>query len=485
MFALTERAAQTSSQIRHEDMVNNLPDKEGRVKARKSAIFMQPVILHLDMNSYFASVLQQDNPQYRGKPLGVCEHLGGIIIAASIEAKKWGIKTGTPVWEAKKLYPKIILTHTTAERFRFYTRRLIKLVSDYTSLVEVYSIDEVFLDVTKVCNVRNPKSPPPLIPPLKGEGRGGVIIAFEEAVNIALEIKKRMKREVGDWLTCSIGIAENKTLAKIGSDLKKPDGLVVISNDKFQISNEIINLKSEILNLQKDDLYHRLKLTDIPGIGRRQEKNLNALGIKTLRDLKNTPESLLWARFGRIQGHHLYNLGQLDTTWKAGVKMEQEIKSVGHMYTLPMEFRKPEFFVPVLYKLCEMVGRRLRRKKLEGNIIHFYVWDKNYEGFGHSQKLGDYVSDGREIFIEAMKIFESIGPKGAWEFKLIGITVANLRAFTNQLSLFGHREDLRRVAEALDHINDKYGEFTIIRAPVIKAGKVFRDSVGFGRVKEL
>ncbi len=251
-----------------------------------------------------------------------------------------------------------------------------------------------------------------------------------------------------------------------------------------------------VLVLNKPELYHRLKLTDIPGIGRRQEKNLNALGIKTLLDLKNYPKSHLIARFGRIQGHHLYNLGQLDTTWKAAVHLDQEMKSVGHMYTLPIEFRKPEFFVPVLYKLCEMVGRRLRRKKLEGNIIHFYVWDKNYEGFGHSQKLGDYVSDGREIFIQAMKIFEgnpSLSPsphkgRGGGEvgnFKLIGITVANLRVFANQLSLFGHREEAQRVAEALDHINDKYGEFTIIRAPVIKAGKVFRDSVGFGRVKEL
>ncbi len=79
----------------------------------------QPIIIHLDMNSYFASVEQQDNPSWRGRPLGVCEHLGGIIIGASIEAKKWGIKTGTPVWEARKLYPKIILTHTLAERFLF------------------------------------------------------------------------------------------------------------------------------------------------------------------------------------------------------------------------------------------------------------------------------------------------------------------------------------------------------------------------------
>ena len=468
---------------------------------------MQTIIMHLDMNSYFASVLQQDNPEYRGKPLGVCEHLGGIIIAASIEAKKWGIKTGTPVWEAKKLYPKIILTHTTAERFRFYTRRLIKLVSEYTDKVEVYSIDEVFLDVTRVCNVKipclagrqaNDKYPPFAkatgdrqilnkiqnsnikIPELSAD----YVNPFEEAVKTALEIKRRMKTEVGDWLTCSIGIAENKVLAKIGSDLLKPDGLVVISNYELRIMNYELGQK-KILNLRKDDLYNRLKLTDIPGIGHRQEKNLNILGIKTLSDLRDYPKSYLVARFGPINGHHLYNLGQLQGSWKAKVSQDEDIKSMGHMYTLPKEFREKKFFIPVLYKLCEMVGRRLRRKKLEGNIVHFFSYNKDYKGFGGSEKLGEYISDSREIFIYATSVFEKNCPQGAWEFKLIGITVANLRPQNGQRSLFGHKEQGLKLAEALDKINDKYGEFTIIRAPILAAGKVFRDSVGFGRVKEL
>src|ERR1700730_1507877 len=115
---------------------------------------MQPIVMHLDMNSYFATVEQQDNLAWRGKPLGVCEHLGGIIIAASVEAKKWGIKTGTPVWEARKLYPKIILSHTHPNRYRHYNRLMVKVVSDYTDYVEKYSIDEVFLDVSKVCGLK-------------------------------------------------------------------------------------------------------------------------------------------------------------------------------------------------------------------------------------------------------------------------------------------------------------------------------------------
>src|SRR6185436_7054863 len=152
----------------------------------------------------FASVEQQDNPAWRGQPVGVCEHLGGIIIAASIEAKQWGIKTGTPVWEARKLYPKIILTPTHPDRYRFYTARFLKVFGDYTNDVEKYSIDEAFIDATKACNIVRP------------DGQGGYIKVdpWVEAARIAREIKTRMKREVGDWLTCSVGIGDNKLLAK-------------------------------------------------------------------------------------------------------------------------------------------------------------------------------------------------------------------------------------------------------------------------------
>ena len=531
---------------------------------------MQPIIAHLDMNSYFASVEQQDHPEYRDKPVGVCEHLGGIIIAASVQAKKWGIKTGTPVWEAKKLYPKIILTHTHPDRYRLYHQRMVKVVSDYTADVERYSIDEVFLDLTKATNIiryhpgifqskdfyQSEKYPgsrtkyfirlkyinrdagyflrPIDIAYAKNSGMATKVDPFEEAVSIAQTIKRRMKKEVGDYLTCSIGIAENKLLAKIGSDLKKPDGIVVVkpsivchseqdyignpseeslnfnSIDKFKYKGSLHSpsaIRSDsgrpelvegadalglgrddtidgILVLSRDDLYNRLKLTDIPGIGHRQEKNLKELGIKTVIDLKNYPKSKLVARFGVIGGHHLYNMGQLEGSWKSNVEEDEQIKSIGHMYTLPREFREKKFFVPVLYKLSEMVGKRLRNQNLMGDVLHFYLRDKNYEGYGTSKRLGYYLYDGREIFLECMRVFESFHvPSG--QFKLIGVTIAGLTEHVNQLSLFGDEERHLRLVDALDNINEKYGDFTICRVPILSAGKVFRDSIGFGRLKEM
>ncbi|MCL5666800.1 MAG: DNA polymerase IV [Patescibacteria group bacterium] len=454
---------------------------------------MQSVIMHIDMNSYFASVEQQENLAWRGKPVGVCEHLGGIIIAASVQAKKWGIKTGTPVWEAVKLYPKIILTQTHPDRYRHYSQRFVKVVGDYTDKVERYSIDEVFLDVTASCNVKIPISHfqfpnkfqisnikfQKLLRPTYILGKEIMPQAdpFMEAVKIAKEIKRRITSEVGDYLTCSIGIAENKLQAKIASDLKKPDGLAVI-NDK---NNKNDKNGYACVFLSKHQLYNLLRLTDVPGIGSRMEKRLNGLGIKTLLDLKNYPKSRLVALFG-LPGHHLYNLGQLEGSFKPEVEEDEDIKSMGHMYTLPKEFRKPEYFAPVLYKLSEMVAARLRRANLEGGVLCFYEYDGR-QGFGRSKRLGYPVSEGKEIFSEALNIWEELNRKSA-EVRLIGITVGSLRPASGQLSLFGGVERQQRVAKALDKINAKYGDFTLCRAPVLKAANVFKDSIGFGRLRE-
>ena len=410
---------------------------------------MQPVILHLDMNSYFASVEQQDHPVFRGQVLGVCEHLGGIIIAASREAKKWGIKTGTPVWEAKKLYPKIILTQTSPERYRYYHQLLVRVVSEYTDRVERYSIDEVFLDLTRVCNVRRPQKVEP----------------FAEAVRIAGRIKLKMRAIMGEVLTCSIGIAENKLVAKIASDLKKPDGLIVVRPE------------------DKAGLYHQLDLADIPGIGWRTEKRLKSLGIDSLEALRQYPRSRLVALFG-LPGYHLYNLGQLKGTASPAVEEDLEAKSVGHMYTLPAAYRTPEFFEPVLYKLAEMVALRLRKKWLAGRVLSAYARTTHDVWLGRSARLGFRLWSGPEIFEHSRRILaaEGIAKQGV---KLVGVTVAGLEPALDQPDLFGFSAKQEKLARALDRINLKYGGFTVCRVPVLKAKEVFRDSVGFGRIKEI
>lgn len=421
---------------------------------------MPRIIMHIDMNSYFASCEQQENVSWRGRPVGVCEHLGGIIIAPSIEAKKWGIKTGTPVWEARKLYPKIVLTPTHPDIYRKYTRRFMQVLEDYTEQVEKYSIDEAFVDLTKACNIKKPKNAKTLVQ----------IDPWQEAERIAKEIKVRITKQVGDWLKASVGIGENKLVAKIASDLEKPNGLVVVRPE------------------QKNKLYDRLKLTDIPGIASRMERRLNNLGIRTLKHLRDYPLSKLVIRFG-IAGYHLHSMGQLQGSWKEGFSSAEHdpLKSIGHVYTIPSEFRSKSALEPVLFKLSEMVAARLRVNKLFGDVLSVHLHDQDRNCSGRSKKLGYYINDGREIYFECLALLRQ-NNVSIEELKknlyLVGVTVAGLRPFFNQQSLFPVSAKENRLTKALDKINGKYDDFTVARVPAWQARNIIRDSIGFGRMKE-
>lgn len=415
---------------------------------------MQKIIAHIDMNSYFATCEQQDNPKWRGRPVGVCEHLGGIIIAASVEAKRWGIKTGTPVWEARRLYPKIILTKTTPHRYRYYTSKFLRVFADYTDKIEKYSIDEAFLDLSKSCNIR--------------DGNLRQVNPWQEARRIILEIKARMKQEVGDWLTCSAGVSYSKLVAKIASDLQKPDGLVMVRPE------------------DKPWLYNQLELTDIPGIGRRMEKRLNNLGIYTVKELRDFPRSQLVTHFG-IQGYHLHSMGQLEGSWKEGFTADDAIKSMGHMYTIPKEFRDKAVMRPVLYKLSEMVGARLRVNGLMGDSIYVHIHDPERLCVGEGAYIGRDIQDGREIYQEAMLLLQK-GTVPLEELErqsyLVGVTVSGLKPQLLQENLFKTSFKQQSLLQALDKINQKYADFTVARVPAFLAREIIRDSVGFGRMKE-
>lgn len=431
---------------------------------------MQRVIMHIDMNSYFASCEQQDRPDWRGKPLGVCEHLGGIIIAPSVEAKRWGIKTGTPVWEARKLCPQIILTLTNPDRYRFYTVKFLRVFEEYASDIERYSIDEAFLDVTTVCSGR-----------VWRDGAWRAADPFAEAASMAREIKERIKTEVGDYLRCSVGVASSKLLAKIGSDMQKPDGLVVIRPE------------------HKNNLYKKLRLTDIPGIGRRQANRLLTHGIRTLEDLRQCPASVLVGWFG-VMGYHLWSAGQLEGSWHEEFGPEAAPKSVGHMYTVAQEFRKRSGVAEkVLSRLSEMVARRLRLLRLGARAVSGYMVEKDYAHRGGVCQLGAPTADGSELF-KAARL--AVLKTGAWPKTVyrVGITAIDLAPLGKQLSLFPNFNRPARVAAALDKINAKYGQTPVVvpaqrsalgntpgnhRDAVLPgtaffAQDIIRDSVGFG-----
>jgi DNA polymerase-4 len=404
---------------------------------------MSQIIFHIDMNSYFASVEQQANPHLRGVPCGVCEHLGGIILAASVEAKRLGIKTGTPAWEARKIFPGIVLLPVDPPKCRQVTQGFLKIFSEYTSHVEPYSIDEAFLDMTEVCDWRS-------------------------AVFRALEIKQRIRREVGEWLTCSVGVGPNKLVAKIASDLDKPDGVTVIKPEEV------------------DGLYEKLSLTDVPGINVRTERRLNLLGIYRLRDLADFSESALVGRFG-IWGKHLSDMGKLHSEAEVGSVVHTP-KSMGHAFTLSRPAVDYATVKKLLRKLSEKVALRLRRAGLWGRTVGCYVRfvaaageDKRYFGAGRSHRMKENTYDGRVVFAQAEKIFRSFG--SSRPVRMAAVTVADLTRTEGEEPLFEVYKKRPLALSAIDRVNARHGDLTLRPAVLFGSDHMVGDTVGFGRLK--
>ena len=402
---------------------------------------MKSMILHLDMNSYFASVEQQANPHLRGRPVGVCEHLGGIIIAPSVEAKRLGIKLGTTVWDARKICPWIVLLPVDPDKYRHVTGKFLRILMDYTDKVEKASIDEAFADLT---------------------GRG---VDYKEVLLMALEIKQRLRIEVGEWVSCSIGVGPNKLVAKIAADLGEGDlgRIFVIRPDEIDL------------------LYNRLKLTDIPGIAHRTERALNKLGIRTLKELADYPLSNLLNQFG-LWGYNLHLLANFQESVFFASSMNETIKSIGHSYTLPRSITDLTGIKRLMFKLSEKIGRRMRRRQARGNIVHYFHSDNHYESFARQHKIIDLINDGKDIYCSAFRIFQQASFRA---IKIMGISVSGLVFDYRQQLILPDWQKPEILVKAMDDINNKYGEFTIRRGRMIGINSQWaQDTVGFGRMKE-
>lgn len=295
--------------------------------------------MHIDFNSYFASVEQQANPRLRGKPVGVT---GGdrmertVLGAASHEAKKIGVKTGMQIWEAKKFCPQIILVPGDSDKYLETTKRFLNILKDYSPHLEIFSIDECFLEVT-----------------------GN---RLQITVNKAQEIKKRIKTEIGEWITCSVGISYNKLMAKLAGSLQKPDGLVVIENEEKAMK-----------------ILDQVALDKICGIGPRIKKRLNNMGIFSFFQLRKVPLKNLSASF-KSYGQFLYNASRgIDYSQVLPFYDKEEVKSIGHRHTTDHDISDPREIKQLILKLSEMVARRLRAKNLLGKTIH--CWYR--EAFHH------------------------------------------------------------------------------------------------------
>ena len=283
--------------------------------------------MHVDMDAFFASVEQKERRWLEGKPVivgGDPQKRRGVVSAASYPARKYGVGAGMPLALAKTLCPHaIIITLTDMEKYSYISSQLVKIFYHFTPVVEPFSIDEAFLDIT------------------------GCQRLFGKPSQIAQKLKNEIKNELG--LSCSVGIAPNKLLAKLASSLNKPDGLTIISKDRV-----------------KDTLYP-LEVGKLWGIGEKTCKVLSKFGIRTVGELASYPVEVLENQFGKVgERLHLIANGIDDSAVLSNVPIE---KSVGHEHTLPKDTNDPGEISSVLLSLSSMVARRLRQKRFQGRTV--------------------------------------------------------------------------------------------------------------------
>lgn len=402
-------------------------------------------IMHIDLNSCFASIEQQANPFLRGKPIVVAafDSPKGCILAASIEAKKLGIKTGMRVMDGKNIFPKLIILTPDPWKYRNVHLKLRKLISNYTSDFSPKSIDEFVLNLKNYSTLKT-----------------------SSLKVVAQEIKDRIKSEIGEWLTVSIGIAPNRYLAKIAAGLKKPDGLDEINRDNF--------LKT----------YSGLNLTDLTGIKTRNAARLNSVGIYSVLDFYQAPIWKLKAAFHSING--LY--------WHARLSgyevdnIEPSRHSFGNSVAIGRNLTKITEVSPILARLTEKMCSRLREAGYTASGIHLMLIYKNGFSWHKGHLLSQFLTDSRDFYRAVFKLLIEAMTVSAQAAPVLNIAVScfNLtKARALQLDMFENLPKKLCLIKAEDQINKRWGDFTIGSAKSFGGEKLVLDRIAFGGVKEL
>jgi DNA polymerase-4 len=381
------------------------------------------------MDAFFASVEQRDNPDLRGKPIAVTgAGERTVITTSSYEARKYGVKTAMTVYEAKRLCPFIILVTGDNKKYAQICTQLEEICLRFTPDIEIYSIDEVFLDITASHHL------------------------FSGPDNLARTLKGTVKNELG--LTCTVGMGPNVLIAKLASDLAKPDGLRWVDEE---------TVPSVLENIPVKKLW---------GIGRHTEEKLRAMGITTCGELGRAPLSPLTKRFG-IVGEHLKAMG--NGRLERPLELDPpEPKSIGHSITLPKDIGKREELLSCLLRLSERVGRRARRYGHKGKRITLTVRYGDFTTFTRQATLPAYTNDTGDIYRSAVAILDGIRLRKS--VRLLGISLSSIGQDAEQMTLFQEedREKKAALTKAVDIVNDKFGEHAVTFASTITQEKEHR-----------
>lgn len=405
---------------------------------------MDRIIIHIDFNSYFASVEQQANPLLRGKPLAVAGKGSAqakaaghdtadrthrsVVTTASREAKARGVKTGMATWEARKLCPDLIVVPGDPHKYSTITQRFLAICKKHADAVELFSTDECFMDVTT--SAQN----------------------YFGAVMIAQMLRAEIREACGTCCTVSIGIAPNTLVAKLASESIKPNGLTVVQPHEVCAFVRTRPLK------------------DFCGLGPRIEKRLEALGVTSVDTLRTIPRAQLILLFKQY-GEWLADAAQ----GRGSATLEDDTappKSIGHSYTFPSDLLTVDDVVKNLLALSDRVAWRMRRQSFSAMRVSAYV---RYGDFGHNggaRLLGEPLTDGLAIAKNAWAILRPVIEitRGA---RLLGITVGELRPVSSQQSVFRKDTRMRHALAALDTVQARYGQGAWQRASTSQT--LFRD----------
>ena len=377
-------------------------------------------ILHVDMDAFYASVEQRDNPELRGKPLVVGGTTNrGVVAAASYEVRKFGVRSAMPIAEAMRRCPQLIRVAPRMSRYKDVSTQIFDVFREYTPLVEGLSLDEAFLDVTASRA-------------LHGSGP-----------NIARSIKKAVRERT--QLTASVGVAENKLVAKIASDLDKPDGLAIVTAENCR------------------ETLDPLPVSVIPGIGRQTLSRLHAINIKTIADLRLAPGHDLESIFGRFAQRTRERASGIDNR---PVVSDREEKSVSAEETFEVDLSDRQQMDRELLALSETTSRRLRKSQLQAGTIQVKIRQSDFQTFTRQKSLQPPTNNTDQIFGIARELL------GAWlesnpdaRIRLLGVGSSKLSP-AEQRDLFDFDGDSAPdgVDKALDEIQDRFGSSSVGRA---------------------
>jgi DNA polymerase-4 len=372
-------------------------------------------ILHIDMDAFFAAIEALDNPSLKGKPVIVGGSTDrGVVSTASYEARKFGIHSAMPIFTAKKKCPHGIFLPVKMRRYKEVSGKIMDILKDFTPLIEQVSIDEAYLDITGTQNL------------------------LGSPAEVAKHIKEQIHKKTG--LTCSVGVAPNRFLAKVASDTCKPGGVTIIQEGDVDI------------------FLSGLPIEKIPGVGKKALENLRHYGIKKVTDLKRFKRERLLKDFGKF-GIRLYNLAKgVDGS---PVVPGRETKSISSEETLPSDTKDLGVLVRKIKFHSENVACRLRKEMLKGRTVRLKIKFDDFSEISRSCAIGHYTQSGKIISDFATTLFKNLHIKR--KVRLIGVAIFNLIEMKKdaQMQLFGEgpaREKERSTDKALDEIRERFGK---------------------------